>query len=72
MAETLREVKLNIGGKRFVTTAETLTQRSQTGFFALLLAGRIPSTKVDDDHWFVDRNGRYFEPLLVPLSSILI
>jgi hypothetical protein len=63
MDET-KVVKLNIGGKRFVTTAETLTQRSQTGFFALLLAGRIPSTKVDDDHWFVDRNGRYFEPLL--------
>jgi hypothetical protein len=64
MAETLRVVKLNIGGKRFVSTAETLTQRSQTGFFALLLARRVPSTKVDDDHWFADCNRRYFEPLL--------
>jgi hypothetical protein len=55
-------VKLNIGGKRFATTVSTLTQHGDN-FFSGLLSGRVPSTKVND-HYFIDRNGRYFEPIL--------
>jgi hypothetical protein len=55
-------VKLNVGGHSYVTTASTLTH-GDDNFFTSLLSGRVPSAKVDDAY-FIDRNGRYFEPVL--------
>lgn len=55
-------VKLNVGGHRFVTTRQTLTQREN--FFTALLSGRTPAMKDDRDHFFIDRDGQYFGVLL--------
>ena len=55
-------VKLNIGGHKYITSASTLVK--EDNFFAGLLSGRFPSPKVGDQYYFIDRNGRYFEPIL--------
>jgi hypothetical protein len=58
-------VKLNVGGRVYVTLASTLTQNG-TGdnFFSRMLSGKFSSTMVDSDQHFIDRNGDYFAPLL--------
>ncbi|ELR24748.1 K+ channel tetramerization subfamily protein [Acanthamoeba castellanii str. Neff] len=56
-------VKLNIGGTRYTTTKATLT-RLEDSFFKALLDGDIPSTLDDQGAYFIDREGRYFEPIL--------
>ena len=55
-------VKLNIGGTLYQTTADTLTRSHN--FFSGLLDKAISSTKDADGAYFIDRNGRLFEPLL--------
>lgn len=54
-------VKLNIGGYKYMTTAETL---SSSSFFAALLKGETPSAKDEEGNIFIDRDGIYFGPLL--------
>ena len=56
-------IRLNIGGKLFQTTKETLLSHGEN-FFSSLISGVIPSTKDETGAYFVDRNGRFFEPLL--------
>ena len=63
-------IKLNVGGKRFLTRYRTLIQSdSQDNFFKALLSGRFPIEKDEKDYIFIDRNGKYFEPLLDFLRS---
>lgn len=70
-------MRLNIGGRKFVTTAGTLTRNgTEDNYFARLLSGRMPlahssmeegkpGQSVSEQQWvFIDRNGRYFEPIL--------
>ncbi len=58
-------VRLNIGGKKFITTAGTLTGNGVlNNYFHTLLSGSIPSTKIDGGWFFIDRNGDYFAPIL--------
>lgn len=58
-------VKLNIGGVRYITSKHTLLQDGAGGsFFSGLLSGRFSAEMVDGDYYFIDRNGRYFEPIL--------
>lgn len=61
-------VQLNIGGKIFQTTTDTLTQKG-TNFFTALLDGSIDSTRDENGAYFIDRNGTLFEPLLDFLRS---
>ncbi len=58
-------VRLNIGGKKFITTAGTLTGNGVlNNYFHTLLSGSIPSTKIDGGWFFIDCNGEYFVPIL--------
>ena len=57
-------IRLNIGGYRYVTTKDTLLQVGKSHFFAVLLSGSMNPTVDEEGAYFVDRNGKYFEPLL--------
>jgi hypothetical protein len=58
-------VKLNVGGQRFLTSVSTLTANgTANNFFTAMLSARIPCVLDDDGYYFIDRNGRHFEPLL--------
>eukprot|EP01135_Chromosphaera_perkinsii_P004832 Nk52_evm10s298 gene=Nk52_evmTU10s298 len=63
-----RIVQLNIGGYRYFTTRETLTSKGEN-FFSAMLAGRIPVVKDSKGAYFIDRNGKFFEPLLESLRG---
>lgn len=56
-------VRLNIGGVRYCTTACTLVSRGES-FFTGLLSGKMGISRDNDGCIFIDRNGRFFEPLL--------
>lgn len=56
-------VKLNVGGKLFLTSSQTLTMYSHT-FFSSLLSGRFSSTKDEQGAYFIDRNGEIFGVIL--------
>eukprot|EP00743_Colponemidia_sp_Colp-15_P011613 GILK01013006.1.p1 GENE.GILK01013006.1~~GILK01013006.1.p1 ORF type:complete len:183 (-),score=4.33 GILK01013006.1:471-1019(-) len=56
-------VKLNIGGVKFDTTKATLESRGEN-FFTSLLSERVPSLKDSQGRYFIDRDGRYFAPIL--------
>lgn len=62
-------VRLNIGGKKFCTTASTLCGGSSENFFHSLLNGKIPSTKDEKGRYFIDRDGKLFEPILSYLRT---
>ncbi len=47
-------VKLNIGGIKYVTTAQTLTRHGDN-YFSSLLSKRIPPTLDDEGNYFIDR-----------------
>ncbi len=55
-------VRLNIGGVRYLSTAQTLAQGEN--FFSALLSGKIPSLVDDEGYFFIDRDGRLFHYLL--------
>jgi len=57
-------VKLNIGGRKFMTTKNTLLMSGSKGFFSSLLEGEFPSVQDEEGYYFIDRDGKYFEPLL--------
>jgi len=56
-------IKLNIGGYHFTTTKSTLLSRGEN-FFTPLLNGKLNSFKDETGAFFIDRNGKYFEPIL--------
>jgi len=57
-------IGLNVGGKMFLTTRETLTSLSGENFFSVMLNGSVPTPKDSNGYYFVDRNPKYFEPIL--------
>ncbi|XP_060588703.1 BTB/POZ domain-containing protein KCTD3-like isoform X1 [Ruditapes philippinarum] len=56
-------IQLNVGGKRFATSKETLTW-IQDSFFTSLLSGRISSLKDDNGAIFIDRDPALFTVIL--------
>ncbi|XP_063793753.1 SH3KBP1-binding protein 1 isoform X2 [Pseudophryne corroboree] len=56
-------IHLNVGGKRFSTSRQTLTWASDT-FFSSLLSGRISSLKDETGAIFIDRDPIVFAPIL--------
>lgn len=64
-----QRVRLNVGGARYETTAETLTRNGNT-YFASLLRNRHEPTS--DDEIFIDRDGEPFAPLLAFLRTGLL
>jgi len=57
-------IKLNIGGYRYCTSKSTLLSTKVDNFFHRLLSGDVPSEKDESGHYFIDRNGALFEPIL--------
>ncbi|CAH2314018.1 SH3KBP1-binding 1 [Pelobates cultripes] len=56
-------IHLNVGGKRFSTSRQTLTWASDT-FFSSLLSGRISTLKDETGAIFIDRDPTVFAPIL--------
>ncbi|CAG2104925.1 unnamed protein product, partial [Medioppia subpectinata] len=56
-------ISLNVGGKRFSTSRQTLTSIGDT-FFTALLSGRIPSLRDSSGAIFVDRDPKLFAIIL--------
>ncbi|XP_069500609.1 SH3KBP1-binding protein 1-like [Ambystoma mexicanum] len=56
-------IQLNVGGKRFSTSRQTLTWISDS-FFSSLLSGRISTLKDETGAIFIDRDPTIFAPIL--------
>lgn len=56
-------IKLNIGGVKYWTTRSTLLA-SGDNYFSALVDGRWKASLDEDGFIFIDRNGKYFEPIL--------
>ncbi|KAM7272993.1 hypothetical protein ACFE04_027657 [Oxalis oulophora] len=58
-------VRLNIGGKKFCTTHDTLTQREPDSMLAAMFSGRHTLCHHSDNGYvFVDRDGKHFRHIL--------
>jgi uncharacterized protein YjbI with pentapeptide repeats len=58
-------VRLDVGGKKFCTTTDTLTQREPDSMLAAMFSGRHTLRKdPDKGHVFVDRDGTHFRHIL--------
>lgn len=64
--ETTQWVKLNVGGKVFVTTIGTLVGRDPESMLARMFSqDRIPPSNRDDQGaYMIDRSPHYFEPII--------
>jgi hypothetical protein len=56
-----QQITLQVGERRFVTTAETMTQES--AFFAILFSGRWDNKQADGSY-FIDADPQLFEHIL--------
>ncbi|KAM7500008.1 hypothetical protein LguiA_024422 [Lonicera macranthoides] len=58
-------VRLNVGGKKFCTTVDTLTQREPDSMLAAMFSGRHTVFKDSEKGYiFVDRDGKHFRHIL--------
>ncbi|WMV52972.1 hypothetical protein MTR67_046357 [Solanum verrucosum] len=58
-------VRLNIGGRKFCTTLDTLTQREPDSMLAAMFSGRHTICQESEKgHIFVDRDGKHFRHIL--------
>ncbi|XP_057998447.1 FH protein interacting protein FIP2 isoform X3 [Hevea brasiliensis] len=58
-------VRLNIGGKKFCTTVDTLTQREPDSMLAAMFSGRHTVCEDPEKGYvFVDRDGKHFRHIL--------
>ncbi|GJR56553.1 FH protein interacting protein FIP2 [Tanacetum coccineum] len=58
-------VRLNIGGKKFCTTMDTLTQREPHSMLAAMFSGRHTVCKDSEKGYvFLDRDGKHFRHIL--------
>eukprot|EP01130_Rhizamoeba_saxonica_P007337 TRINITY_DN2963_c0_g1_i1.p1 TRINITY_DN2963_c0_g1~~TRINITY_DN2963_c0_g1_i1.p1 ORF type:complete len:282 (-),score=39.73 TRINITY_DN2963_c0_g1_i1:771-1583(-) len=60
-------IKLSIGGFKYITTKSTLIA-GPDNFFSGFLSGKIP-VDILDGFYFIDRDGKYFEPILEYLRT---
>jgi hypothetical protein len=58
-----QKIKLDIGGHAFSTTLATLTRFPDT-MLGAMFSGRHALVKDENGAYFIDRNGRHFEPIL--------
>ena len=63
MEEKTDIIQLNVGGRRFTTSKQTLTWIPDS-FFASLLSGRIPSIRDEVGAIFIDRDPDLFQVIL--------
>jgi hypothetical protein len=57
-------VYLNIGGYKYTTKKSTLCDCGKPNYFTSLLDGLFPITRDSKGYIFIDRPGKYFEPIL--------
>ncbi|KAL9431404.1 hypothetical protein AB3S75_026565 [Citrus x aurantiifolia] len=57
-------VRLNIGGKQFYTTIDTLTRREPESMLAAMFSGRHTVCQDSEGYIFVDRDGKHFRHIL--------
>lgn len=60
---TTRIISLNVGGKKFTTSLNTLLSVKDS-FFSALVSDRISSTKDDSGAYFIDRDPDLFAIIL--------
>eukprot|EP01130_Rhizamoeba_saxonica_P005588 TRINITY_DN2229_c0_g1_i4.p1 TRINITY_DN2229_c0_g1~~TRINITY_DN2229_c0_g1_i4.p1 ORF type:complete len:308 (-),score=59.17 TRINITY_DN2229_c0_g1_i4:38-961(-) len=58
-----RAVKLNIGGKKYTTTMQTLMNHPNS-MFSVMFSGRHSLQPDDKGYYFIDRDGEYFGYIL--------
>lgn len=56
-------VKLNVGGRMYMTSVYTLS-RDQNSMLAALVSGRHPVPQQPDGSYFIDRDGTHFRYVL--------
>jgi hypothetical protein len=61
-------VRLNIGGTKFQTTSSTLLNCGSS-YFSSMLSGNFTAMIDDKGYFFIDRDGKYFEPILEYLRT---
>ena len=61
-------VTLNVGGKYFTTSLQTLC-KVDDNFFSSMFSGRYPLKKCPDGSYFIDRDGTYFHYILEYLRN---
>ncbi|CAF1605479.1 unnamed protein product [Rotaria magnacalcarata] len=67
-----RKFILNVGGKKYTTSIETLTRETDT-FFTALFSGRSQlAIDPNDNNIFIDRNGQIFTHILEWLCTSLL
>ncbi|KAI9186712.1 hypothetical protein LWI28_020107 [Acer negundo] len=65
VSDTTSMVRLNIGGKKFCTTLDTLTHREPDSMLAAMFSGRhTVSRDAEKGYVFVDRDGKNFRHIL--------
>ncbi|BBN68501.1 potassium channel tetramerisation domain-containing protein / pentapeptide repeat-containing protein, partial [Prunus dulcis] len=58
-------IRLNIGGKKFCTTIDTLTQREPDSMLAAMFSGRHTLCQDPEKGYvFLDRDGKHFRHIL--------
>lgn len=60
-------IKLNVGGKIYTTTIDTLVGREPDSMLARMFlqdGGMMPSEKDEQGAYLIDRSARYFEPII--------
>lgn len=62
-------IYLNIGGYKYVTTRQTLLQGGKLNYFTALLSNKFALTLDKEGNVFIDRDGKYFEPILEYLRT---
>jgi hypothetical protein len=65
-----RIVKLNVGGKRFETTLNTLISHKKSYFYHLLSSNKFKPDK--NEEYFLDRSPEYFNDILYYLRTGLM
>ncbi|CAF5217253.1 unnamed protein product, partial [Rotaria magnacalcarata] len=67
-----RKFILNVGGKKYTTSIETLTRETDT-FFTALFSGRWQlAVDPNDNSIFIDRNGQVFTHILEWLRTSIV
>ncbi|KAK0599828.1 hypothetical protein LWI29_008998 [Acer saccharum] len=65
VSDSTSMVRLNIGGKKFCTTLDTLTHREPDSMLAAMFSGRhTVSRDTEKGYVFVDRDGKFFRHIL--------
>ncbi|GJS51634.1 FH protein interacting protein FIP2, partial [Tanacetum coccineum] len=65
-------VRLNIGGEKFCTTVDTLTQREPHSMLAAMFSGRHTVCKDSEGYVFLDRDGKHFRHILNWLRDCVV